>query len=50
MSYDELDEILYRIDNNLALDALDKNLVEKVKKMMTSSEHKNRMPPKFKVD
>ncbi len=50
MSYDALDEILYRIDNNLALDALDKNLVEKVKKMMTSSEHKNRMPPKFKVD
>ena len=49
MTYDVLDEILYRIDNNLALDALDKNLVEKVKKMMKSAEHKTKMPPMFKI-
>ncbi len=50
MSYDVLDEILYRIDYNIALDGLDRDLIEKVKMMMTSSEHKNKMPPYFKID
>ena len=50
VKYDTLDEILYRIDHNLTLEGIDKTLVKKVKTMMTSSEHKNRMPPFFKVD
>lgn len=49
LSYDKLDEIVYRIDSNLKLDDLNKEDVNKVKIMMTSAQHKLKMPPVFKV-
>ena len=49
MSYHDLDEIIYRIDYNLSLNDLDKVNVKKVKLMMTSAEHKNKMPPAYEI-
>ncbi len=49
MSYDLLDEILYRIDHYLELDDIDSEKVEMVIKMMKLAEHKNKMPPIFKI-
>ncbi|MFO8018888.1 MAG: NAD+ synthase [Promethearchaeia archaeon] len=49
ITYDELDEILYRIDSNLSLDELNQKNVKKVKKMLNSSEHKKKMPPVYKI-
>ena len=49
MSYHDLDEIIYRIDYNLSLNDLDKDNVKKVKLMMTSAEHKNKMPPAYEI-
>lgn len=49
LTYDELDEIIYRIDYKLNLDDLNKKSVEKVKKMMKLAEHKQKMPPFFDV-
>ena len=49
MSYNDLDEIIYRIDYNLSLNDLDKDNVKKVKLMMRSAEHKNKMPPVFEI-
>ena len=49
MTYDELDEILYRIDHYLDLSDLDAENVKKVAKMMKLAEHKNKMPPIFKI-
>jgi NAD+ synthase len=50
ITYNELDEILYRIDHNLDLDDVNQKNVEKVKKMMKSSEHKKKMPPMYKIN
>ncbi|MFX1340454.1 MAG: NAD+ synthase [Promethearchaeota archaeon] len=49
MNYDLLDEILYRIDHHLDLNDINADEVEKVIKMMKAAEHKNKMPPFFKV-
>lgn len=50
LSYDVLDEIIFRIDNNLDLDDLNKNDVKKVKEMIRSADHKITMPPLFKIN
>jgi NAD+ synthase len=50
LTYDVLDEIIYRIDHNLKLDDLKKEDVEKVKKMMESARHKLIMPPCFEIN
>jgi len=49
MSYNELDEIIYRIDYNLSLNDLNQKNVEKVKLMMRSADHKNKMPPVYEI-
>ncbi|MFX1575334.1 MAG: NAD+ synthase [Promethearchaeota archaeon] len=49
LSYDKLDEIIYRIDYNLELDDLNKEEVKKVRNMMRSAQHKLEMPPIFKI-
>jgi NAD+ synthase len=45
ITYDELDEILHRIDTGKALDDFEKEKVEKVKRMIRLSEHKRHLPP-----
>jgi NAD+ synthase len=50
LTYDVLDEILYKIDHNIDLEGLNKEDVEKVKKMMKAAEHKNKMPPIYKIE
>jgi len=50
LTYDELDEIIYRIDYNLTLDNLNNENVEKVKNMMKLAEHKQNMPPTYRID
>ncbi|TFG28140.1 MAG: NAD+ synthase [Promethearchaeota archaeon] len=49
MSYALLDEILYRIDNNLDLNSLDQENIDKVRNMMKKAEHKIKMPPVFRI-
>ncbi len=49
IAYSVLDEILYRIDYNLNFEGLNKEDVEKVKKMMKRAEHKNKMPPIYQI-
>lgn len=49
LSYDTIDEILYRIDNNLDYNGLNEADIEKVKKMMRAAEHKLNVPPMFEV-
>jgi len=49
MTYDRLDEIIYRLDYNLDIKGLNKQDVDRVKKMMKGAEHKNRIPPKFEI-
>jgi len=49
LTYDVLDEIIYRLDYDLELDDLNENDIEKVKKMMGSIGHKLKMPPYFKI-
>ncbi len=49
ITYDDLDEIIYRIDYNLSLEDLDRDIVEKTKRMINSAEHKNKMPPIYKI-
>ncbi|MHA1490913.1 MAG: NAD+ synthase [Promethearchaeota archaeon] len=49
ITYNILDEIIYRMDFNLDLEGLKKDDVEKVKKMMISTRHKIMMPPTFKI-
>ncbi len=48
--YDVLDEIIFRIDNKVDLDDLNKDEVNKVKGMIKSAQHKNKMPPFFRID
>jgi NAD+ synthase len=50
LTYNNLDEIIYRIDYNLTLDDLNNENVEKVKKMMKLAEHKQKMPPTYRID
>lgn len=50
ITYDELDEIIYRIDYELALDDLNQKNVEKVKRMMKLAEHKQKLPPTYRID
>ena len=49
MKYDELDEIIYRIDYGLSIDDLDIDKVKKVKDMIRLAEHKNKMPPLYRI-
>ena len=49
ISYDELDEIIYRIDNNLNLNDFNKEKIIKIKEMMNNAQHKLKMPPIFKI-
>ncbi len=50
ITYDALDEIIFRIDNKLDLDDLNKDDVNRVKGMIKSAQHKNKMPPFFRID
>ena len=50
LTYDELDDIIYRIDYKLSLDDLNKENVDKVKKMMKLAEHKQKIPPSYRLD
>ncbi|MBN2459176.1 NAD(+) synthase [Candidatus Woesearchaeota archaeon] len=45
ITYDELDEILHRIDTGKSLERIDHAKVEKVKMMIEKSEHKRQLPP-----
>lgn len=45
ISYNELDEILYRLDYDLKTNDLDKENVRKVKMMVASAKHKIEVPP-----
>ncbi|TFG23454.1 MAG: NAD+ synthase [Promethearchaeota archaeon] len=49
ITYDTIDEILYRIDYGLHFNGLDRNVVEKVKKMMKLAEHKLKMPAVYEL-
>ena len=50
LTYEVLDEIIFRIDNNLDLNDLDQDNVKKVKNMMKSAHHKITMPPIFRIE
>ena len=47
--YDTIDEILYRFDYNLGFNGLNKEDIEKVRKMRKIAEHKLKMPPMYDV-
>lgn len=49
LSYDMIDEILYRIDYNLNFKGLNEKYIIRVKEMMSTAEHKLNMPPFFDV-
>lgn len=49
LTYDLLDEILYRVDHFLDLNEFDEKDVKKVIHLMKAAEHKNKMPPIFKL-
>jgi len=49
LSYDTIDEILYRFDYNLGFNGLNKEDIEKVRKMRKIAEHKLKMPPMFEI-
>ena len=48
--YDVLDEIIYRIDNNLDFEGLNKEDIDKVKRMMELARHKLIIPPCFEIN
>jgi NAD+ synthase len=50
LTYDELDEILYRVDYNLEFNNLNEDNVKKVKSMIEFSKHKLKVPPVFEID
>ncbi|UCD01088.1 MAG: NAD+ synthase [Promethearchaeota archaeon] len=50
LKYDVLDEIIFRIDNQLELNNLNKDNVKKVKNMMKKAQHKLTMPPYFRIN
>ena len=47
--YDTIDEILYRFDYNLGFNGLNKEDIEKVRKMRKIAEHKLKMPPMYEI-
>ncbi len=49
LSYDIIDEILYRIDYNLDFKGLNEEDIMRVREMMSVAEHKLNMPPFFDV-
>ncbi|TFG02434.1 MAG: NAD+ synthase [Promethearchaeota archaeon] len=49
LSYDIIDEILYRIDYNLDFDDFDLEKVNKVKELMRKATHKLHPPPSYRV-
>jgi NAD+ synthase len=49
LSYDVIDEILYRIDYNLDFKGLNEENIMRVREMMSAAEHKLNMPPFFDV-
>ena len=49
IKYDKLDEILYRIDNQLSLAGLNEDDIELVKGLIEKGRHKNSMPPVFTI-
>ena len=49
LTYDILDEILYRIDYNINFDDLNKEDSQKVRELMSTARHKLKMPPMFNV-
>lgn len=49
INYDELDEIIYRIDHNKDLKDINQKKLLKVQKMMKAAEHKIKEVPKFIV-
>ncbi len=49
LTYDVLDEIIFRIDNNLEVDDLNRDNVYKIKEMMKIAHQKLVMPPYFKI-
>ena len=49
MTYDLLDEIIYRLDYNLDLKDLNKVEIKRVKNMMEAAKHKNNTPPTFEI-
>jgi len=49
ITYDVIDEIIYRIDYNLDLSDINMSDVKKVKKMMRLSQHKLNLPPVYEV-
>ena len=49
LSYDIVDEVLYRLDYDLDLDGLASKDIEKVRKMMKIANHKLSMPPFYKI-
>lgn len=49
MTYDLLDEIIYRLDNYLDLKGLNKDDIKRVKNMIEAAKHKNTTPPTFEI-
>ncbi len=49
LTYDEIDEILYRIDYDIDFDGLNDKNIQKVRDLMSSGRHKLKMPPMFNV-
>jgi len=47
LSYDTIDEILYRIDYNLDFKGINESEIKKVRTLMNAAEHKLKMPPFF---
>ena len=49
LKYDTIDEILYRIDNNMDFKGLDKEKVKKVEDLMKKAVHKLNTPPSYHI-
>jgi NAD+ synthase len=49
LKYDTIDEILYRIDNNMDFEGLDIEKVKKVKDLMEKAVHKLNSPPSYHI-
>ncbi|TET01413.1 MAG: NAD(+) synthase, partial [Promethearchaeota archaeon] len=49
LTYDVIDEILYRIDYDIDFDGLNDKNIQKVRELMSSARHKLKMPSMFNV-
>ncbi|MHA1240019.1 MAG: NAD+ synthase [Promethearchaeota archaeon] len=49
LTYDEIDEILYRIDYNIDFHGLNEKDIQKVRELMSAARHKLKMPSMFNV-